>query len=180
MEGKKMKSLEEQLKLHEGIKLYPYKDTKGKWTIGVGRNLTDVGISARELLFILAGKEESCSEIEGLDAAVYYDLNNGISVIDAEYLLKNDVRKVKKELFKHDWFTQLDYVRMKIIIDMAFNLGISGLFEFDNMIKALKKKDYETAAYEMENSKWWEDVKTRAERLKKMMLTGKDYDTQDI
>ena len=35
----------EQLKIHEGVKLMPYKDTEGKWTIGIGRNLSDRGIS---------------------------------------------------------------------------------------------------------------------------------------
>jgi lysozyme len=36
----------------EGIRLMPYQDTAGKWTIGVGRNLTDRGIlrSEAELL----------------------------------------------------------------------------------------------------------------------------------
>ncbi len=37
--------IEEIIQSHEGIKLYPYKDTVGKLTIGVGHNLTDNGIS---------------------------------------------------------------------------------------------------------------------------------------
>jgi len=32
----------------EGLRLKPYTDTVGKLTIGIGRNLTDVGISAME------------------------------------------------------------------------------------------------------------------------------------
>src|SRR3990167_6592863 len=36
--------LKEQIILHEGIRLKPYNDTKGKLTIGVGHNLTDNGI----------------------------------------------------------------------------------------------------------------------------------------
>jgi len=38
---------------HEGLKLKPYKDTVGKLTIGVGRNLEDRGISKEEALFML-------------------------------------------------------------------------------------------------------------------------------
>jgi len=38
---------------HEGLKLKPYVDTMGKLTIGVGRNLTDVGISELEALMLL-------------------------------------------------------------------------------------------------------------------------------
>lgn len=36
------------LKRHEGERLKPYTDTVGKLTIGVGRDLTDVGISEDE------------------------------------------------------------------------------------------------------------------------------------
>lgn len=45
--------LEEQLVRHEGKKLFPYVDTVGKLTIGVGRNLSDVGISEAEALYFL-------------------------------------------------------------------------------------------------------------------------------
>lgn len=45
--------LVEQLIRHEGMRLKPYTDTVGKLTIGVGRNLTDVGISSDEALVLL-------------------------------------------------------------------------------------------------------------------------------
>jgi lysozyme len=38
----------------EGVRLRPYLDSVGKWTIGVGRNLSDVGISQAEALLLLA------------------------------------------------------------------------------------------------------------------------------
>ena len=37
----------------EGLRLRPYTDTAGRLTIGVGRNLTDVGISHEEALLLL-------------------------------------------------------------------------------------------------------------------------------
>lgn len=40
-----MVALRAQLQEHEGVRLFPYTDTVGKVTIGVGRNLTDNGIS---------------------------------------------------------------------------------------------------------------------------------------
>lgn len=43
-----MTKLEEMLIRHEGIRMQPYTDSVGKLTIGVGRNLTDVGISEDE------------------------------------------------------------------------------------------------------------------------------------
>jgi len=38
---------------HEGLRLYPYTDTVGKTTIGVGRNIEDRGISSEEAGFLL-------------------------------------------------------------------------------------------------------------------------------
>tara|TARA_Y100000310_G_scaffold337230_1_gene423800 strand:- start:807 stop:1226 length:420 start_codon:yes stop_codon:yes gene_type:complete len=48
-----MTRLERMLIRHEGLRLKPYKDTRGKLTIGVGRNLTDVGISRSEAIELL-------------------------------------------------------------------------------------------------------------------------------
>lgn len=42
-----------QLVRHEGLRLHPYKDTRGKLTIGIGRNLTDVGLSEDECYALL-------------------------------------------------------------------------------------------------------------------------------
>lgn len=44
--------LQQQLILHEGLKLHPYVDTVGKVTIGIGRNLTDVGITHVEAIYL--------------------------------------------------------------------------------------------------------------------------------
>ena len=38
---------------HEGLRLKPYNDTVGKLTVGVGRNLYDVGISKDEAMYLL-------------------------------------------------------------------------------------------------------------------------------
>ncbi len=46
-------ALHRQLIRYEGLKLRPYKDTVGKLTIGVGRNLDDVGISEQEAMILL-------------------------------------------------------------------------------------------------------------------------------
>lgn len=48
-----MNNLVKQLIRHEGMRLKPYKDTVGKLTIGVGRNLDDVGITEEEALMLL-------------------------------------------------------------------------------------------------------------------------------
>jgi len=42
-----------ELKRDEGVRLKPYLDTVGKITIGIGRNLTDVGLSQSECEILL-------------------------------------------------------------------------------------------------------------------------------
>lgn len=42
-----------QLRRDEGVRKFPYLDTVNKLTIGVGRNLTDVGLSDMEINFLL-------------------------------------------------------------------------------------------------------------------------------
>ena len=52
------KNLRRLLIKHEGLRLKPYRCTAGKLTIGVGRNLEDVGISEQEALVLLNGDIE--------------------------------------------------------------------------------------------------------------------------
>ena len=48
-----VESLEQQLTRHEGFRLKPYLCSAGKLTIGVGRNLTDNGITESEAKVML-------------------------------------------------------------------------------------------------------------------------------
>jgi lysozyme len=130
-----------QLKLHEGVKLKAYKCTADKTTIGVGRNLDDLGITEEE----------------------------------ADYLLANDIDRVKVALSREiPWMTDLDDVRQRVLLDMAFNLGISGLMQFKKTLKAIQDKDFERAGRMMLDSKWATQVGKRADRLSVMMNIGKD------
>jgi lysozyme len=55
------------IKFDEGIRLKPYHDSKGKLTIGYGRNLDDVGISSNEALMLLTNDiEHVVSRLDGL------------------------------------------------------------------------------------------------------------------
>ena len=49
----------------------------------------------------------------------------------------------------------------KAVLDLAFNLGRDKLNTFKKMRKALENDDYNTAAAEMKDSKWFDQVKTR-------------------
>ena len=67
---------------------------------------------------------------------------SGIGLSDDEiaYLLANDIARCEQEIAERfDWFDDLDPVRQDAIIDMAFNLGITRLSQFQNMLRALSE-----------------------------------------
>jgi lysozyme len=56
-----MKSkLEEMLIRQEGNRKFPYECTAGKLTIGVGRNLDDMGLTEDEVLYLLDNDIQRC------------------------------------------------------------------------------------------------------------------------
>ena len=114
----------------ESFRSKPYKDTKGFWTIGFGRNL---------------------------DA-------RGISRMEASFLLGNDLRNIVDEITNHprlEWFFKpenLDQIRQEVLADLAFNMGLGGLLQFENMLAAIKNCDYALAARELQDSRYFDDV----------------------
>ena len=58
---------------------------------------------------------------------------------------------------------------------MMFNLGMPRLKKFVNMLKAIEAGAWRSAAVEMLDSKWAEQVGNRASRLSEMMETGEEY-----
>lgn len=50
----------EELRRDEGIRLKPYLCTAGAYTIGVGRNLDDVGITVAEAIYMLHNDIDRC------------------------------------------------------------------------------------------------------------------------
>jgi lysozyme len=52
----------DQLELHEDRRTKPYVDTVGKITIGVGRNLTDKGLSDSEIDYLLMNDIRECTD----------------------------------------------------------------------------------------------------------------------
>lgn len=49
-----------QLINHEGLRLKPYRCSAGKLTIGIGRNIDDVGISEAEAMLMLGNDIDAC------------------------------------------------------------------------------------------------------------------------
>lgn len=53
-------ALRDWIEHHEGLRQDLYQDTEGKYTIGIGRNLSDNGISIEEAHFLLENDIASC------------------------------------------------------------------------------------------------------------------------
>ena len=125
-----------QLVLDEGYRLKAYRCTSGKVTIGVGRNLDDLGISDAEAMI----------------------------------LLSNDIDRILFECEKaFNFWEVLDNDRKSVLLNMCFNLGITGLCKFKQTLESIRTGNYELASRQMLESKWARQVGNRAIRLSKIM-----------
>lgn len=165
-----LKRMEEQLLLHEGLRLKAYKDTEGLWTIGVGYNADHRGWDALEKTI---GRKVSHLPMEDIV----------LTKEEALAQLRADITRVQdtvRRLFSPTYDT-LSEVRQRVIVDMAFNMGRSVL-QFKKAKLAVEEGRWSDAYRAMFNSKWASQVgdgpgkkMDRAERLANMMLTGDDY-----
>ena len=152
--------LMQKLVEHEGLRLQVYEDSLGIATIGIGRNLEDRGITPEELEWM---------DIPNM--AIVHTL--GITEADAMYLAQNDVQIVEEELLRsHPCVENLDAVRQLVLVDMAFNMGVPRLGKFKKMWAAIHENNFDEAAKEMLDSRWANQVKSRATKLAHAMHTG--------
>ncbi|NBW63451.1 MAG: lysozyme [Synechococcaceae bacterium WB4_1_0192] len=101
--------------------------------------------------------------------------DRGITAQESAYLLANDIAAEERELLRAlPWVAKLDEVRQRVLLDMSFNMGIVGLLAFKRTLATIQAGDYRAAASMMLDSKWAGQVGQRAERLSRMMATGKD------
>ena len=135
-------STPEQLRRDEGEVLYAYADSLSYLTIGVGR---------------LIDKRKG----------------GGITTEESAYLLANDIkRKTAEVLAALPWASTLDEVRFAVLVNMAFQLGITGLLGFKNTLSLIQAGNWVRAAENMIASKWHTQTPARCERLAKQIITG--------
>lgn len=132
----------EQIKRHEGLVLHAYRDSLGYTTIGYGR---------------MIDKKRG----------------GGISEGEAEYLLQNDVSSVLSVLHRNvSFFDTLCIPRQAVLMNMAFQMGITGLLKFKNTLAFIESGDYESAADGMLHSLWAKQTPNRAAEMAEQMRTG--------
>lgn len=122
---------------------------------------------------------------EGLNLKLYKDTVNkttigwgrdiedcGIRIDEAELMFQNDYKQTVDELEQQDWYVIQPPGVKNALINMNFNIGITKLLKFHDMIKALKQKNYSLAAKEALNSEWATEVHQRAKDIALMISQG--------
>lgn len=143
-----------QLMRHEGShkdkrgRHVAYRCPAGALTIGYGHNL-------------------DANPIPGLGEGDIMDED------EARALLVHDVQAIAGELdARLPWWRQVGEARSAVLLNMAFNMGVSGLLEFRKTLRAVKEARWSDARNGMLASRWSSQVGRRAPQLAKQMLTG--------
>lgn len=134
---------------HEGTRLTVYSDSDGNLTIGTGFDLDALGAEA-----VCSGLginyANICSGVVSLSdeqATDLFDHSLNIAIAGAQKEVPN--------------FDALPDRVQAVCVDLAFNLGATGLSEFKNFIAALAIPDYHEAAAQLKSSLWCNQVGSR-------------------
>ena len=139
-----MDRLLESVKKHEGYRNKVYLDTLGKRTVGVGHLCVED--------FWEDDKEyEESFLMEILEKDLQEAITNANALMD-----------------KHDC-GDIDDQAKEIIIEMVFQLGMTGVSKYRKMWDALSEKNYIGASFEMLDSRWSKQTPNRAKSMAKTM-----------
>ena len=134
--------LREELKVDEGVRYEIYLDHLGLPTFGIGHLVT-----------------ESDSEY-GLE------VGTAISAERCAQAFESDIQGVLRDCnILYSNFPYLPEEVQQIIANMMFNLGRPRLSKFAGMKRGVDSEDWNAAADEMVDSRWYRQVGARAERL---------------
>ena len=137
-----VEQLREQLKIDEGCVYEIYNDHLGYPTFGIGHLV----------------RESDPENGSPLGTEVSEDRVNEAFDADVEIVL-SDCNTLYPD------FDDLPEEAQQIIANMMFNLGRPRLSKFVGMKRGVDAKDWDSAADEMVDSRWYRQVGARAERL---------------
>lgn len=139
----------DELVRDEGLRLAPYDDATGR-TLRPGD--------------ALAGN---------VTIAVGLNLSAGISEAEARAWTRPRLRRAEADARRAvPSFDRLSDARQRALANMAFNLGLTRLLGFRNMLAAVAAGDFEAAAEEALASRWARQVGPRAARIAAMIREG--------
>ena len=102
-----------------------------------------------------------------------HNLEVPLSKESALALLEHDVKVAQVDAQKIcPVWDFLNETRQFVLVDMAFNMGLSRLKTFKKMLAAVERGDFLAASKEMLQSRWAVQVGRRAKELAEMMKTG--------
>ena len=139
-----LKRLMESVKKHEGYRNKVYLDTLGKRTVGVGHLCVED--------FWEDDKE--------------YEESFLMEILQKD--LQEAIRNAK-ELMNQYGCSDINEIAEEILIEMVFQLGMTGVSKFKNMWKALAELNYVGASYEMLDSRWAKQTPNRAKAMAEQM-----------
>ena len=134
----------EQLKIDEGVVNEIYHDHLGYPTFGVGHLVLESDPEHGQALGTPVSEER-------VNECFEKDLDTAIN--ECELLYEEGV------------FGDLPDEVQQILVNMMFNMGRTRLSKFKKMHAAIIKEDWKTAAVEGRDSRWYNQVTNRAERL---------------
>ena len=134
--------LRKELERDEGVKYEVYLDHLGYPTLGIGHLITD---DDPECGASVGTKVDSDRVQEAFEA-------------DVETVLSDCERLYVQ-------FEHLPEEVQLIVANMMFNMGYTRLSKFKGMKRCVDARDWEWAADEMVDSKWYKQVTRRADRL---------------
>jgi lysozyme len=98
--------------------------------------------------------------------------DKGISEAVCDLMLEEDIEGAIHDADTFRWFESLNDPRRAVIVDMVFNLGLTRFSKFKKTIQFLQNGLYQSAAKEMLDSRWADQVGRRAIRLSEQMRVG--------
>lgn len=134
----------------EGRRDKTYLDSKGHPTIGIGFNLDAAGAQAAiEALGLNYNQVRAGTQLltdTQIDTLFQQSVNTAIH--GASQVIQN--------------FNAVPGEKQIVIVDMIFNLGLAGFSRFHLTIQAINDEDWTTAAQQMQQSLWYNQVGPRA------------------
>ena len=157
------------LRAEEGFRPWPYRCSRGVWTIGYGTAI-EWGPLADTFDALEAEGTLSASPSPGYRGSgpEPIRINAGL----AEALMRRRVSADAAVLAKYPWYAAQTPERQAILLSMAYQMGLSDLLLFRRTIAALEGGDYTEAAREMLDSRWACQTPARAQRQAEAMRTG--------
>jgi lysozyme len=152
-----IKEIIPRVKKHEGVKPKKYLDSRNIPTVGIGLNLN---------------RKDADEKLKSVGANPI-KVKNGTQALTEEQmekLLMSDLKASKKSVEKIIGNLSAHPAGVQgVLIEMAFNLGASGLSKFEKFLKNVKDKNYKEASREMLNSSWSKQVGNRAKTLSEIV-----------